>query len=388
MKISQPHISENKGRTTVAADVSTDRTDLDCPKRLYFSTRSTGPDSFSTRADAFVTGLLPLAMILGESLEIDAPVSTRLAHGLEHYQDILTTWWPDFYHRIDIRYSNLVERPNESHPKGVGCCFSGGVDSFQSVTELRMPMVRFPEFEITHALMINGFDQVMDLDHRGVSQQMYDAYSPALAQWGIELVMIDTNLKLFKESVMTKKHLWASFGGALTACAHALSSLFGRFNLPGHATYAYPDLKPVGSHPMLDHHLGTDQLQVIHAGTSMSRTRKLEALANHSIVRDSLRVCFRHPEFDAETGAVINCGKCEKCIRTIISLDLLGCLDEFSTFPNRPPLRMLQDSQVLARIPTIFLQDSMELAQRQRRVVWVDVLKRAAAIRKAQFGIA
>jgi hypothetical protein len=116
MKISQPHISQNKGRTSVAADVSTDRTNLDCPKRLYFSTRSTGPDSFSTRADAFVTGLQPLAMILGESLEIDAPVSTRLAHGLEHYQDILTTWWPDFYHRIEIRYSNLVERLNESHP--------------------------------------------------------------------------------------------------------------------------------------------------------------------------------------------------------------------------------------------------------------------------------
>jgi hypothetical protein len=251
---------------------------------------------------------------------------------------------------------------DESHPTGIGCSFSGGVDSFQALVDLRMPLVRFPEFEITHALMINGFDQVMDLEHRGVSQQMYEAYSSALAQWGIELVMVDTNLKLFKESVMTKKHLWASFGGSLTACAHALGSLFGRFSLPGHATYAYPDLKPVGSHPMLDHHLSTDQLQVIHAGARMSRTRKLESLAEHSIVQNSLRVCFRDPEFDAETGAIINCGKCEKCIRTIISLDLLGCLDEFSTFPHQPPMRMLQDSQLLARIPTIFLQDNMELA--------------------------
>jgi hypothetical protein len=92
MKISQPHISQIKGRTTVTADISTDRKNLDCPERLYFSTQSTGPDSFSSRADAFVVGLLPLAMILGESLEVDAPVSTRLAHGLEHYQDILTTW--------------------------------------------------------------------------------------------------------------------------------------------------------------------------------------------------------------------------------------------------------------------------------------------------------
>ena len=386
MKISQPYISQMNGRTTVTAEVSTDKTDLDRPEMLYFSTQSTGPESFSTRADAFVAGLLPVAMILGESLEIEAPVSTRLAHGLEHYQDILTTWWPHFFRRSNIRYSNLVERQGESRPKAVGCCFSGGVDSFQAVSGLRMPAIRFPEFEITHALMINGFDQVMDLDHRGVSQQMYEAYSPALAQWGIELVMVDTNLKLFKEAVMNKTHLWASFGGSLTACAHALGSLFGRFNLPAQATYAHPDLRPVGSHPILDHLLGTDQLQVIHTGARISRARKLEALADHSIVRDNLRVCFRHPEFDPESGAVINCGKCEKCIRTLISLDILGRLGEFSTFPNRPPMQMLRDSQLLVRIPTIFLEDILELAKRQRQGGWVDILERALAIRKAKFG--
>jgi len=385
MKISQPTISQIKGRTTVAAHVSTEKTGLNRPEKLYFSTQSTGPESFSTRGDAFVAGLLPVAMRLGESLDVDAPVSTRLAHGLEHYQDILTTWWPHFFHRSNIRYSSLVERTDESRPDAVGCCFSGGVDSFQAVAGLRMPAIRFPEFEITHALMINGFDQVMDLDHGGVSQQMYEAYSPALAQWGIELVMVDTNLKLFKEAVMTKTHLWASFGGSLTACAHALSSLFGRFNLPAQATYAYPDLRPVGSHPMLDHLLGTDQLQVIHTGARISRARKLEALADHSVVRDNLRVCFRNPEFDLESGAVINCGKCEKCIRTIISLDILGRLDDFSTFPNRPPMRMLSDSRLLARIPIIFLKDILELAKRQQRGGWVKILEQAVAIRNTKF---
>ncbi len=386
MKISRPYISQLDGRTTLSAEVSTEKTDLNRPDVLYFSTQSSGPESFSTRADAFVAGLLPVAMMLGESLEIEAPVSTRLAHGLEHYQDILTTWWPHFFKRCDIHYSNLVERSSEPRPKAVGCCFSGGVDSFQAVAGLRMPAIRFPEFEITHALMINGFDQVMDLDHRGVSQKMYEVYSTALAQWNIKLVMVDTNLKVFKESVMNKTHLWATYGGTLAACAHALGSLFGRFNLPAQATYSHADLRPVGSHPVLDHLLGTDQLQVIHTGARISRVGKLEALADHSIARDNLRVCFRNPEFDPESGAVINCGKCEKCIRTIISLEILGRLGEFSTFPNRPPMGMLHDSQLLARIPTIFLKDIQELAERQKQPEWVNILKRAVLIREARHG--
>ena len=38
-----------------------------------------------------------MAMMLGESVDVDAPVSTRLAHGLEHYQDILTTLVATFF---------------------------------------------------------------------------------------------------------------------------------------------------------------------------------------------------------------------------------------------------------------------------------------------------
>ena len=388
MKISPPRISQVNGSTTVSAEISTAKTGLDRPKALYFSTLSTGPGSFSIRADAFVTGLLPMAMMLGESVDVDAPVSTRLAHGLEHYQDILTTWWPHFFQRVDIRYSNLAERPDELRPSGVGCCFSGGVDSFQTVLDLRMPAVRFPEFAITHALMINGFDQVMDLNHQGDSQKMNEVYARALAQWDIELIMIDTNLKLFKESVMNKTHLWATFGGSLAACAHALGSVFGRFNLPSHATYEHADLEPVGSHPILDPLLSTDQLQVMHTGARWSRARKLEALIDQPVFRDNVRVCFRNPEFDVDSGAVINCGKCEKCIRTIISLDILGRLDEFPTFPNRPPMRILLDARALARIPTIFLKDMLDLAERWERSPWVTSLSKALALRGVRPGAA
>lgn len=382
MKIAQPKITEADGRSTVSAKIKIDQPGLDYPPELYFSVRSNGSKMLSERADAFVTAALPVAMRLGEPLEVGGAVSLRLAHGLGPYQDILTTWWPNRYRKIDVRYEQLLPRSEDVRPVGVGCCFSGGLDSFQAVADLRMPFVRFPEYQITHALMINGFDQVMDLDHQGSSQKMFDVYQPALARWGVDLMMIDTNLRLLKLAVMTRGQLSHSFGASLTACAHALAPVFGRFCLSGHATYAHADLKPDGSHPVLDHHLSTDQLQVIHSGGRISRTRKLEALAQDPVVRENLRVCFRDLKFDARTGAAINCGQCEKCVRTIVSLTIMDQLDAFTTFPFRPPAQALRDVRLLARTPYIFLNDLIELAERRQKPDWVKLLQEAMKRRK------
>ncbi|NNE05811.1 MAG: hypothetical protein HKN15_08835 [Xanthomonadales bacterium] len=383
MKIFAPRITEANGRTTASARIEISTPGLEYPQELYFSTRSTGSPMLSDKADAFVTAALPVAMRLGEPLDVEGPVSLRLAHGLGAYQDILTTWWPKRYRRVGIQFETLEARQSDARPSGVGCCFSGGLDSFQAVADLRMPAVRFPEYQITHALMINGFDQIMDLDHQGTSQKMYDAYQPALAQWGVDLMMIDTNLKLLKLAVMTRGQLSHSFGGSLTACAHALSPVFGRFCLSGHATYAHADLKPDGSHPVLDHHLSTDQMQVIHSGGRISRTRKLEALADDPVVCANLRVCFREPRFDAQTGAAINCGQCEKCVRTIVSLHIMGKPDSFTTFPYRPPLGELRDVRLLARTPIMFLNDLIDLARRKQESAWEELLSTALRRRKA-----
>ena len=115
-------------------------------------------------------------MKLGEDIQVEGKVSSRLAHGIETYQNILATWWPEVFNIVDVNYESLEDRREELRPVGVASIFSGGLDSFHAVAELLPSHNQNSAFNITHALMINGFDQFVDLEHRGLSQKMFRNY--------------------------------------------------------------------------------------------------------------------------------------------------------------------------------------------------------------------
>lgn len=73
-----------------------------------------------------------------------------------------------------------------------------------------------------------------------------------------------------------------------------------------------------GSHPLLDKVRWTGT-QVIHDGYDLSRQEKLLVISEYVRNCDG-RIRLR-PCFDSATG---NCGRCEKCGRTIIGLELAG----------------------------------------------------------------
>ncbi len=381
MDIGVPDLQRIDGRPRVSSTVRAESASVTLPDAMWFSARGDAPPPLTRLADPFVIAAAPVAMTLGENLRVRGPVSERLAHGLAVYLDILNTWWPKLYRKIEIDYDDVRPRRDEPRPAGVGCCFSGGVDSFHAVMSLRRPHQKFAQFEISHAVMINGFDQINDVDAdgagAGASRRLFEIYRAALAAWDIDLLMIDTNVKQFRDAAFEKRALVTSFGNPLTACAHALAPSFGRFSLSGHATYAYADLKPLGSHPALDHNLSSDQLQIIHTGADASRTAKLESLIESPEVRSTLRVCFGDPQFDPETGGVRNCGQCEKCVRTIVSLDILGELDRFPTFTSPYEIAAYKEPRVLTQISAMFFDDVIDLARRKNRADWLAALGEA-----------
>jgi hypothetical protein len=60
---------------------------------------------------------------------------------------------------------------------------------------------------------------------------------------------------------------------------------------------------------------------------------KVGAIARHQVALDWLRVCWRNPK-----GAY-NCGRCEKCLRTMISLHAAGAAGRCRTLPGQPDPR-------------------------------------------------
>jgi hypothetical protein len=82
-----------------------------------------------------------------------------------------------------------------------------------------------------------------------------------------------------------------------------------------------------GTHLTIDHLWSTEQLNFVHDGWEATRFDKVdEQIARSPLALKYLRVCYMNEK------ATYNCGKCEKCLRTMVSLLAAGVLDSAETF--------------------------------------------------------
>jgi hypothetical protein len=75
---------------------------------------------------------------------------------------------------------------------------------------------------------------------------------------------------------------------------------------------------PWGSNPVTDHLLSGSALRIVHDGAGYSRTQKVEELAKFPTAAKSLKACWEGKE------TFKNCGRCEKCIRTLLNFKAVG----------------------------------------------------------------
>lgn len=271
--------------------------------------------------DPFLAALLVPAMMLGERLEISAPVSPRLLHALPEIEAILCAFDPR-HSRIDVEAPvRLDHRAAHGDPAAVGLFFSLGVDSFYSLLK---NMRDHPDDRdtITHLIAVHGMD---------VWEGQWDeAFPPAmLANWqrvaretGKTLLPVTSNVRAVLEPIS----LWTmAHGAALASIVLALGGFFRQVSVA--ATTTYDQLYPWGSHPVLDPLWSTEAVTFRHDGCEIDRIGKTALIARSPLVLDTLRVC---PGFLED----YNCGRCVKCLPTMIDLLQLGVLERCRTFPH------------------------------------------------------
>ncbi|MCF8430909.1 MAG: hypothetical protein K9G34_03130, partial [Melioribacteraceae bacterium] len=139
------------------------------------------------------------------------------------------------------------------------------------------------------------------------------------------------NVKLFLNKFVGIKIF---HGALLSAIGHLLSKGIGRIYIP--STYSYGDLLPFGSHPLLDPMWSSKNFEIVHHGNESSRLEKIKYLNKSGVDLSKLRVCF------ADNDSMVNCGKCEKCIRTSLGLLAVNGID--SSEINIAALRKLNIS--------------------------------------------
>jgi hypothetical protein len=327
MIVHKPETRYENGEVILSARVTFDHPLLNKPDRLWFSF----PDKFAPfvthRSDAFAAGLILLAMHSGEEMRIEGELSPRLARGLVEYQRVFHFWFPHLFSPIQIHAGCLSELDRDLAGKETMTLFSGGVDSAFTLLKHLPDHQPLTGFQVRYALFIHGYD--IPLQNQGSYQNACHIFSNELAQVGVELIPVRSNLRYFTSGLLP----WVlAHGCATIAAALMLDRLCGNLLVP--ASASLDDIKPWGSSPLVDHWLSTETCQIMHHGLS-SRMEKVSAIANWQPAQRFLRVCINE---DFRDG-VQNCSACEKCLRTMIMLEMCGALDQFQTFSR--PIRTL-----------------------------------------------
>jgi hypothetical protein len=115
-----------------------------------------------------------------------------------------------------------------------------------------------------------------------------------------------------------------SFGGALAAVGHLLTHDVGQLIMSSDGLGC--EDPEVGSRASTDLLHSSDGLRVVHYAALVTRLEKIRAIGAEPLVQRHLRVCWKN------VANQLNCGRCEKCVRTMIDLDACGLLGRYAGF--------------------------------------------------------
>ena len=275
------------------------------------------------RIDAFLVGLLPLAMRLGEDIELRHPVSQRTYFNIDqNLTSIVNFAYPD-YKVVSITHNGFAEPIPARNGRVAATGLSCGIDSLFTVIKNSSSDVP-GGYKITHGVFTNvgSHGQTDDLEGMERFQGRLRNARGCAEELGLELILIDSNMEKVL-SGQTDYDRTLTFRNA--SAVLVLERLISRYLHSSGITYEYLRVRRKGKdsaayEPMTLPCLCTDSLEFILFGGRYSRTEKTTLVSDYGPSYRWLNVCGVQAD---------NCGHCIKCMRTMLTLDILGKLDRY-----------------------------------------------------------
>jgi hypothetical protein len=337
----------------------------DREQRVWFRTDT----PVTPNADAALAACLMPAMTLGGRLTLPAPISPRLLRGQWEFQGVQRSWsrtWAFGDPQLEEVEVVAPEREPDHAPRGaVAAFFSGSGDSWSTLLD---------HPDITHLIFVRG----LDLPAAGALTDAVQAQLGAAAEeLGLPLITVETNLREFSDPIVR----WdVYYGCALVAIALLLAPLFDRILIAGDNDHEVQI--PVGANLRVDELLSTEQLQIVDDGGRYRRYERLRRIAGHPLVQRTLRVCWENPD------SAYNCGRCRKCLGTMISLEALGVRDRITTFPPDLDLGATEAIEIRQPIVLTLWEDILDAVREAGRPDLERAVQRVVARGKAGCGLA
>ncbi|MFO0814194.1 MAG: hypothetical protein U0796_13290 [Gemmatales bacterium] len=327
-------------------DASTVSTKIHSPGRVDDIWYRVSSGRVAHGVEAIAAACLVPAMKMGLPLRTPHPVSSRFLAGLQKIQTVLHGWYP-VLKPVPLAMSVLPDTTAGNEGRGAASFFSAGVDACYTFLS--------HQTELTACVLIHGFDYQHDATES--RQAVSTMAQNAMKKLGKPLIEVDTNIRNFGDRYVDWGYEY--HGSVLASVALLLSPQVHTVYIP--SSYTLDTLFPWGSHPETDPLWSSEAVRIVHDGFDTNRCQKTIRISQSDVLLGILRVCWS--DFH-KTGHAYNCGKCEKCTRTMLDLRIAGALDRCTTFRNQLKLSKLARIDVRHEKVRHFYQASYEEAQK------------------------
>ncbi len=361
MQISKTIIVEDNEKVRLSSSIHWESCDQP-DRELFIETEKRFGSDLTVNSHPFLIGCLIPAMYLGESrIVLEEPICPYLKEGLETVMAIMQMWSHGKMKPLTIDAPLAVAISSDRRPQRAGMVLSGGIDSLATLRLNQLDFAIEHPGAIKDALIIHGFD-IGGVVERGAKYDVFDRARKAMEavadDAGISLIPVYTNIR----HLCDDRVLWLDyfFGAVLAAVGHAFSRRLDLLYLA--SSFDLPNLTPCGSHPLLDHEYGSYGFRIRHCHVERSRLEKIGIVSEWDTAFQRFRVCL------ANVPDQLNCGRCEKCVRTMLWLEALGLLSKTRAFvENLVTPDMLKPFKITIRHRPPFYEELLPYLEAQQK---------------------
>jgi hypothetical protein len=348
MIINKPYIETREDQTYLISKIKDEVSNIE--EDVFFAV----PNEYGNYlcdevADAFVVAMLLPALVSKQDIYINAPISEILFYQIENN---LTYTLSKVFKKKPIKIIPKSTITLNFNPTAVATGFSGGIDSFTTVLQHTQDVT--DNLILTNLTLFNVGSYGNDYKKTQVTFAEDIKRAKSISNiFGLPLLTIDSNFNLFYNN---REEKIFNFSPRSTMCLIAgvlsLQKFFKYYFIS--STGTIEDIK-LSKHDqyyyewLVTSFLSNNNSQIIIANSDLNRVEKTKYIADNKIAKNNLYVCAadiynekHYTQYKKDTSP--NCSECIKCLRTLITLDLLGKIEHYSNRFDLQKYRKHKDS--------------------------------------------
>ena len=314
-------------RPTILADVIFE--DNSFPDTtIHYQTNREFEDGFTLNPNAFFLACALPAMRGGEKrIKMEAEVCPILIEGVTVAIKCLIGWYNG--NRVLPNFEVGVAKDTQfKSPDRAGSFLSGGVDSLATLRHNRLLYSDTHPASFKDSFYIYGSADigVGNKDELDVYERGYRNLEEVAAEVGLTIIPVYTNVRDLALLFPLNFYVLEYHSCMLASVAQAFAERVNMVTI--NSAYDITNLKPFGTHPLLDLHYSSQHLRIRHGSAQISRKERVALIGDWQFGLDRIRTCLSNKD------SLLNCGKCWKCLMTQAELLAIGKLAQSKAFPK------------------------------------------------------